>query len=66
LEVLAETRACGPGLDPGRWTPVEVDLASYAGRRVTLRLDLVSRFRLRPGRISWWGSPRIAIRPEEG
>ncbi|MEE8509195.1 MAG: hypothetical protein V3T07_09045 [Myxococcota bacterium] len=63
LEVLSETRACGPGLDPDRWTPVEVDLARYAGQRVTLRLELASRFRLRPGRISWWGSPRVAIRP---
>jgi hypothetical protein len=46
-----------------RWLPFEVDLSEFAGREVTLRLQLMPN---RPFKIverAWWGSPRIAIRP---
>ena len=45
------------------WTPLEVDLSDYAGEQVTLRLELEVDRNLRPHRLSWWGSPRIAVRP---
>jgi hypothetical protein len=45
------------------WTPVEVDLSDYGGERVTLRLALEVDRLMQPGRLSWWGSPRIALRP---
>ncbi len=48
------------------WTPVEVDLSDYAGERVTLRLALEADRLIQPGRLSWWGSPRIALRPGAG
>ena len=48
------------------WTPVEVDLSNYAGERVTLRLALEADRLIQPGRLSWWGSPRIALRPGTG
>jgi len=47
----------GPGR---RWTPVDVDLARYAGRSVTLRLALVPESPIIPGQLGWFGSPRIA------
>jgi hypothetical protein len=48
---------------PGRqWTPIAVDLARYAGERVTLRLELRSQREIDPNfRMSWWGSPRITV-----
>lgn len=50
-----------PDPDPGRhWTPFEVDLRRYAGRRVTLRLEVIPEVRLGPDALGWWGSPRIA------
>jgi hypothetical protein len=45
-----------------RWTPLEVDLGPYAGRRVTLRLQVVGDAPLRPGALAWWGSPVIVVR----
>ncbi len=42
-----------------RWTPVEVDLSSFAGREITLRLALASNRPLQKNRLTWWGSPRI-------
>jgi hypothetical protein len=48
---------------PGRsWTPVEVDLAPFAGASVTLRLEIRADQELDPAhRMSWWGSPRITV-----
>lgn len=46
-----------------RWTPFEVDLSEYAGRAVTLRLQLTPGRFVKPGELGWWGSPRIALRP---
>jgi hypothetical protein len=46
-----------------RWTPFEVDLSAYAGRDVTLRLEVEAERPLPPGALAWWGSPRIAVRP---
>ena len=45
------------------WRPLEVDLSAYAGRSVTLRLELKSDAPLEPGSLAWWGGPRIALRP---
>ena len=47
-----------------RWTPFEVDLSEFGGRSVTLRLELKSGRPVKPGELGWWGSPRIAIRPD--
>jgi hypothetical protein len=50
------------GLRAGRsWTPIEADLAAYGGRRVTLRLEVQAARPIPPGRLSWFGSPRIAL-----
>ena len=46
------------------WRPIEVDLGAYAGRHVTLRLELLTERVLEPGLLSWWGSPRIATLPD--
>jgi hypothetical protein len=53
--VLTETAAIQ------RWAPFEVDLSEYAGRAVTLRLQLIPSRPVRPGELAWWGSPRIAL-----
>ncbi len=45
-----------------RWTPFEVDLSEYAGRQVTLRLQLRTNRPFKRVELAWWGSPRIAIR----
>jgi len=45
------------------WTPVEIDLAKYAGEHVTLRLALDSDLFIRPGSLAWFGSPRLAAKP---
>jgi len=42
-----------------RWTPLRVDLAPHAGRRVTLRLEFRAARPLRGDRLAWFGSPRI-------
>lgn len=42
------------------WTPVEADLSAWAGRRVTLRLELSPERAIRDEQLGWWGSPRIA------
>jgi hypothetical protein len=48
-----------------RWTPLEADLAPWAGERVTLRLELVPEVPLDArADLVWWGSPRIALPPE--
>ncbi len=49
-----------------RWLPFEVDLSEYAGRAVTLRLQLNPSSPIKRGGLAWWGSPRIAIRPSPG
>ena len=43
------------------WTPLEVDLSDYGGERVTLRLELIPDAPVEPGRMAFWGSPRIAL-----
>jgi hypothetical protein len=47
-----------------RWTPFEVDLSEFAGQDVTLRLQLRTSRPFRRVELAWWGSPRIAIRPD--
>jgi hypothetical protein len=44
-----------------RWTPVSVDLSSYAGKLVRLRLELVPDIPIETEDLTWWGSPRIAL-----
>jgi arylsulfatase A-like enzyme len=41
---------------PQRWETAPVDLAPYAGRRVTLALSLAAE---KPGTIGFWGNPAI-------
>jgi hypothetical protein len=44
------------------WTPLEVDLARFAGQRVTLRLALRAGPEIDPAyRMAWFGSPRITV-----
>jgi hypothetical protein len=63
FEMLARVPiATGPG-EGHRWRPLEIDLAPYAGKRVTLRLAFESEHEAKPGRLAWFGSPRIALRP---
>jgi hypothetical protein len=45
------------------WTSFEVDLSEFAGQEVTLRLQLRTSRLFRRVELAWWGSPRIAIRP---
>ena len=45
-----------------QWSPVEIDLAPYAGP-ATLRLEFRAKRRLGRDRVAWFGSPRIALRP---
>jgi hypothetical protein len=58
-------------IDDGRragrsWVPVEADLSAYGGRRVTLRLEVQAGRPIAPGRLSWFGSPRIALPASAG
>ncbi|HUG52875.1 MAG TPA: sulfatase [Vicinamibacteria bacterium] len=46
---------------PYRWEPSVVDLADFAGQRVSLSLSATSE---KPGTIAFWGAP--AIRPRVG
>jgi|GEM_PF-961485 len=46
-----------------RWVPFEVDLGAYANQHVTIRLEASSAPSTEPGRLTWWGSPRIALQP---
>jgi hypothetical protein len=50
-----------PGGRPG-WRALELDLAPYAGQRVTLRLG-ISCTQEAAGELAWWGSPRIVTAP---
>jgi hypothetical protein len=45
------------------WTPIEVDLSRYAGRHVTLRIEIESDAPVGSADYSWLGSPRIALPP---
>ncbi|MEE8508008.1 MAG: hypothetical protein V3T07_02990 [Myxococcota bacterium] len=64
FETLRWDRVLG-GEQGGRWwNPIEVDLSAYARERVTLRLELIPDAQVEPGRMAFWGSPRIALPPE--
>jgi hypothetical protein len=45
------------------WRPLEADLARWAGRTITLRLEAKSARRLKPGSFALWASPRVALPP---
>ena len=42
-----------------RWRDLTVDLSRYAGRRVTLRLEVLAESPFKESQIAWWGSPRL-------
>jgi len=44
------------------WEPIEADLSSYSGQRITLRLETVPATPLATPEFAWWGSPRVAVR----
>ncbi|MEZ4217168.1 MAG: hypothetical protein R3E88_11870 [Myxococcota bacterium] len=54
------------GRHQGRtWLPLEADLAAFAGARVELRLEVRPQGRIdERHRLAWFGSPRIALRPD--
>ena len=64
VETLAEAPVLEGEHEGLSWHPLEVDLSAYAGERVTLRLELTADAPLKPGRMAFWGSPRIAVPPE--
>ncbi|MBW2269108.1 MAG: glycosyltransferase family 39 protein [Deltaproteobacteria bacterium] len=47
-----------------RWNEIEVDLSRFANRQVVLRLEALADNVPRPGRVAFWGSPRLAGPPE--
>jgi hypothetical protein len=59
LESLLVLRNRGEG---GEWAPVEIDLSAYAGRTITLRLEVTPSETLARRQIVWWGSPRLISR----
>jgi hypothetical protein len=62
---LAEVRVLSGEHEGTWWHPLEVDLAAFGGERVTLRLELEPDAPVKPGRMAFWGSPRIALPPRE-
>jgi hypothetical protein len=62
FERLASLYIPERGHDGTRWTPLQADLSTYAGEHVTLRLELIPDEPLKRNFLSWWGSPRIALR----
>ena len=59
---LAEAPVMTREVSPLRWTPLEADLAAWAGQRVTLRIELITTEAPGTGRLGYVGSPRIALR----
>ena len=66
LEELASIRIDDSRDGGERWTPLEADLSAFAGKRITLRLELVPDDPIADPStlLAWWGSPRIALPPE--
>jgi hypothetical protein len=64
FEELAAVRVDDGPRAGRRWTPLAVDLAPWAGERVTLRLEVRAAQPIRGDLLAWWGSPRIALRPD--
>jgi hypothetical protein len=64
FEELASARVDDSRSGGRRWTPLEADLAAFAGERVTLRLELVPEAPIAPpADLAWWGSPRVFRAP---
>lgn len=61
FEVVAEQRVSDAPMEGRRWTPIEVDLARWAGREITLRLAAVPEVPVGRRNLSWWASPRIVV-----
>jgi hypothetical protein len=65
FQKIAEQRVLTEADAIARWVPFEVDLSEYADRAATLRLQLIPSRPVKPGELGWWGSPRIALRPNK-
>jgi hypothetical protein len=61
FEKLASAHVVSTGR---RWRPLHLDLSAYGGERVILRLELLPDAPLEPDLVAFWGSPRIALRPQ--
>lgn len=62
FRTLASWPAPTQGASGRSWTPFELELGAWAGRRVTLRLAATADHPLRAGTLAWLGSPVIARR----
>jgi hypothetical protein len=60
-EVLSQVSLPPDLKSRGNWQPVEVDLSSWAGQRVVLRLQVIPYLPDDYARLAWWGSPRIVV-----
>lgn len=60
-EVLSQVSLPTDLKSRGDWQPVEVDLSSWAGQRVVLRLQVIPYLPDDYARLAWWGSPRIVV-----
>jgi hypothetical protein len=47
------------------WIPFDADLSDYAGETVSVRLEFEIDRNIKPDMVSWFGSPRIAVRPPD-
>jgi hypothetical protein len=63
FEVIASRSVLSAGDGSHGWAPMRIDLARFAGRKVTLRLEAIPETTLKPGKLAWWGSPRLAYPP---
>jgi hypothetical protein len=63
-EVLRE-KVTGVQMGGRHWTPVTADLSRFAGEEITLRLTIDAAVPIAERDMSWWGSPRIVLRPPE-
>jgi hypothetical protein len=60
-EVVAKRWVAPDLLGQRSWEPFEADLSPWAGKRVTLRLQVEGDPGLPGLPLVWWGSPRIAV-----
>ena len=60
-EVLSQVSLPPDPESRGDWQPIEVDLSSWAGQRVVLRLQVIPDVPTNSMRVAWWGSPRIVV-----
>ena len=70
FKVTQDQFVYAPKMEGEEGASVEFDPAPYAGRRITLRLEIApdTVFFMRyandiPVMLGWWGNPRIVLRP---